>query len=130
MYNRVILIGRTTADVELQYTQGGKAYARATIAINRRYKNQKGEYEADFINLVAWGKTAELLSEHIRKGMLLSLEGELRSGSYEKDGQRLYRTDVLVSNFTRLERLKNATGNESVFGHSEPMDIADDDLPF
>lgn len=130
MYNRVILIGRTTADAELQYTKSNKAFARATIAVNRRYKNQNGDYEADFINLVAWGKTAELLSEYTRKGMLISVEGELRSGSYEKDGQRLYRTDVLVSNFTRLEKSKNATGNESVFGHSEPMDIADDDLPF
>lgn len=130
MYNRVILIGRTTADVELQYTKGSKAYARATIAINRRYKNQNGEYEADFISLVAWGKTAELLREYTRKGMLISVEGELRSSSYEKDGQRLYQTDVLVSNFSRLEKPKNATDNESVFGHSEPMDIADDDLPF
>lgn len=130
MYNRVILIGRTTADAELQYTKSNKAFARATIAINRRYKNQNGESEADFINLVAWGKTAELLSEYTRKGMLISVEGELRSSSYEKDGQRLYRTDVLVSSFRRLEKLKNETGNESVFGHSEPMDIADDDLPF
>lgn len=130
MYNRVILIGRTTADAELQYTKSNKAFARATIAINRRYKNQNGEHEADFINLVAWGKTAELLSEYTRKGMLISVEGELRSSSYEKDGQRLYRTDVLVSNFTRLEKPKNATDNDSVFGHSEPMDIADDDLPF
>ena len=130
MYNRVILIGRTTADAELQYTQNNKAYARATIAVNRRYKNQNGDYEADFINLVAWGKTAELLKEHTQKGMLINVEGELRSSSYEKDGQRLYRTDVLVSNFTRLEKPKNAAGNESVFGHSEPMDIADDDLPF
>lgn len=130
MYNRVILIGRTTADAELQYTKSNKAFARATIAVNRRYKNQNGDYEADFINLVAWGKTAELLSEYTRKGMLISVEGELRSSSYEKDGQRLYRTDVLVSNFTRLEKPKNATDNDSVFGHSEPMDIADDDLPF
>ena len=130
MYNRVILIGRTTADAELQYTQSNKAYARATIAVNRRYKNQNGDYEADFINLVAWGKTAELLKEYTKKGMLINVEGELRSSSYEKDGQRLYRTDVLVSNFTRLEKSKNVAGNESVFGHSEPMDIADDDLPF
>lgn len=130
MYNRVILIGRTTADAELQYTQSNKAYARATIAVNRRYKNQNGDYEADFINLVAWGKTAELLAEHTQKGMLINVEGELRSSSYEKDGQRLYRTDVIVSNFTRLEKSKKAAGNESVFGHNEPMDIADDDLPF
>ena len=87
MYNRVILIGRTTADAELQYTKSNKAFARATIAINRRYKNQNGDYEADFINLVAWSKTAELLSEYTRKGMLISVEGELRSSSYEKDGQ-------------------------------------------
>ena len=130
MYNRVILIGRTTADAELRHTQSNKAYARATIAVNRRYKNQNADYEADFVNIVAWGKTAELLCEYTRKGMLINVEGELRSSSYEKDGQRLYQTDVLVSNFTRLEKPKNATDNESVFGHSEPMDIADDDLPF
>ena len=130
MYNRVILIGRTVSDFELQYTQNNKPYLRATIAVNRRYKNQNGDYEADFFNIVAWGKTAELLREYTRKGMLINVEGELRSSSYEKDGQRLYRTDVVVSNFTRLEKSKNAAGNESVFGHGEPMDIADDDLPF
>ena len=130
MYNRVILIGRTVSDFELQYTQNNKPYLRATIAVNRRYKNQNGDYEADFFNIVAWGKTAELLREYTRKGMLINVEGELRSSSYEKDGQRLYRTDVVVSNFTRREKPKNATDNESVFGHSEPMDIADDDLPF
>ncbi len=77
MYNKVILIGRLTSTPELHKTNNDKSVARATIAVNRRYKDQNGEREADFINLVFWGKLAETLASYATKGSLISVDGRL-----------------------------------------------------
>ena len=89
MYNKVILIGRIVAAPELHKTNNDKSVARATIAVNRRYKDQNGEREADFVNLVLWGKLAETLASYATKGSLISVDGELRTRRYEKNGQTL-----------------------------------------
>ncbi len=95
MYNKVIIIGRLTATPELHKTSNEKSVTRATIAVNRRYKDQNGEREADFINIVLWGKSAETLASYASKGSLISLDGELRTRRYEKDGVTHYVTEVL-----------------------------------
>ena len=91
MYNKVILIGRIVATPELHKTNNDKSVARATIAVNRRYKDQNGEREADFINIVVWGKLAETLASYGSKGSLISVDGELRTRKFEKNGQRAMR---------------------------------------
>ena len=81
MYNKVILIGRLVNTPELNKTANDKSVARATLAVNRRYKGQNGEREADFVNVVVWGKLAETLASYASKGSLISLDGELRHRS-------------------------------------------------
>ncbi|ANO37694.1 tRNA-binding protein [Streptococcus pneumoniae] len=87
MYNKVIMIGRLTSTPELHKTNNDKSVARATIAVNRRYKDQNGEREADFVNMVLWGRLAETLASYATKGSLISVDGELRTRRFEKNGQ-------------------------------------------
>ncbi|MBM7643546.1 single-strand DNA-binding protein [Streptococcus loxodontisalivarius] len=96
MYNKVILIGRLTATPEMVTTANAKSVTRVTIAVNRRFKSQSGEREADFVNVVVWGRLAETLASYGSKGSLISLDGELRTRHYEKDGQKHYVTEVLA----------------------------------
>ena len=103
MYNKVIMIGRLTSTPELHKTNNDKSVARATIAINRRFKDQNGEREADFINIVVWGKLAETLASYATKGSLISVDGELRTRKFEKNGQTNYVTEVLATGFQLLE---------------------------
>ena len=96
--NKVVLIGRLTADPELRYTQSNKAYTRFTIAVNRNFKNESGEKDADFISAVAWDKRAETICNYVRKGNRIGIIGRIQTGSYEKeDGSRGYLTDVIIS---------------------------------
>lgn len=105
--NRIVLIGRLTDQPQLRYTQSNKAFARFTLAVNRQRK-QDGTQEADFINCIAWDKTAELICNYLSKGSFIGVEGRLQTGTYEKaDGSRGYTTDVLVQNIEFLEKKKN-----------------------
>ncbi len=95
--NKVILIGRLTKDPDLRYTQSGTAVASFTLAVNRRFANQNGEREADFINCVAWNKSAEFVANYFTKGQQMALEGRLQVRSYEgDDGKRRWVTEVVV----------------------------------
>lgn len=84
MYNKVILIGRLTAKPEVNQTASGKHVTRITVAVNRRFKTENGDREADFITAVFWGKLAETLASYGGKGSLISIDGELRTRKYEK----------------------------------------------
>lgn len=110
MYNKVILIGRLTSTPELHKTNNDKSVARATIAVNRRYKDQNGEREVDFVNMVLWGRLAETLASYATKGSLISVDGELRTRRFEKNGQMNYVTEVqlLESRAQRAMRENNA----------------------
>ncbi|MGY3780774.1 single-stranded DNA-binding protein, partial [Streptococcus gallolyticus] len=90
MYNKVIMIGRLTAQPELVTTSNEKSVTRVTLAVNRRFKSQNGEREADFISVVVWGRLAETLVSYAGKGSLISIDGELRTRKYEKDGHTNY----------------------------------------
>lgn len=121
MLNKVIITGRLVSDPELRYTSSNKAVATARIASPRDYKNQNGERETDFINLVIWGK-AENFANWIKKGYLVTVEGRLQTRSYEnQQGQRVYVTEVNVSNFDNLQpREHNTTSQQSPdFGPAE-----------
>ena len=99
--NKTILIGRLTADPELRQTQSGISSCRFTVAVNRKYKNDKGEFEADFITCVAWRQTAEFVSRYFNKGKLICVEGSLRNNNYQDKNYpdvTHYNTDVQVEN--------------------------------
>lgn len=92
-------IGRTTKDVELRYSEKGTAVARFTLAINRRFNREK----TDFLNCVAFGKTAELIAQYVKKGNRVGVSGEVQTDSYEKDGRRIYTTNIVVNEVEFLE---------------------------
>lgn len=102
--NRVMLIGRLTAKPELKYTGSNVPFVRFSIAVNRAFSNQDGQREADFINIVAWRKQAETISNYFDKGNQIAIEGRLQTGSYDdKDGKRVYTTDVVLDQFHFIE---------------------------
>ena len=108
MMNKVMLVGRTTKEVDLRFTQNGKAVATVTLAVNRNYKNEKGEREADFPQIVIWGKQAEAFANYVKKGHMVGVEGELRTRTYDGEKGKVYVTEVLVDRFSFLEGKKEA----------------------
>lgn len=99
--NKTILIGRLTSDPELRQSQSGTASCRFTVAVNRKFKNQNGEYDADFISCVAFKQNAEFVSRYFSKGKMIAVEGTLRTGSYQDKNHSdvtHYTTDVFVEN--------------------------------
>ena len=100
--NKVILMGRLTADPELRQTTSGIASCRFTVAVNRRFADKNtGERQADFISCTAWRQTAEFVSRYFRKGSMICVEGTLRTGSYADRNHpdvTHYTTDVFVDN--------------------------------
>ncbi|MFS9232774.1 single-stranded DNA-binding protein [Streptococcus parasanguinis] len=137
MINNVVLVGRMTKDAELRYTPNNQAVATFTLAVNRNFKSQNGEREAYFINCVIWRQQAENLANWAKKGALIGITGRIQTRSYEKQGQRVYVTEVVADNFQLLEFNKQNNQGHSQ-GHSqpdfsrqtEPMNILDSDLPF
>lgn len=125
---------------ELRYTPSNQAVATFTLAVNRRFKNQNGEREADFINCVIWRQNAENLANRGFKGALLGITGAIQTRNFEnQQGQRVYVTEVVADSFQLLEKRDNGNQlqdrNQPDFSqqapmNANPMDISDDDLPF
>ncbi|MEX3623622.1 single-stranded DNA-binding protein [Viridibacillus arvi] len=114
MINRVVLIGRLTKDVQLRYTQNGVAVASFTIAVNRVHTNQQGEREADFINIIAWRKTAENTANFVKKGSLIGIDGRIQTRSYDgQDGKKVYVTEVLAESVQFLDPKGAGNGNNN-----------------
>lgn len=156
--NNVVLVGRMTRDAELRYTPSNVAVATLTLAVNRPFKNQNGEHEADFINVVIWRQQAENLANWAKKGAQIGIIGRIQTRSYDnQQGQRVYVTEVVAESFQLLESRSVREGQgkgqgqggysapnnqapaqptpdfsrqENPFGQTNPMDISDDDLPF
>ena len=108
--NKVELVGRLTRDPEVRYTQGenASAIARFSVAVNRRYKNNEGNYEADFINCVAFGRSGEFIEKYFKKGMAIGISGRIQTGNYtNKDGVKVYTTDVVVEEAEFVESKNN-----------------------
>ncbi|HFU4217782.1 TPA: single-stranded DNA-binding protein [Streptococcus suis] len=118
MINNVVLVGRLTRDAELRYTPSNLAVATFTLAVNRPFKNEAGEREADFINCVIWRQQAENLANWAKKGALIGITGAIQTRSYDnQQGQRVYVTEVLVSQFQLLES-RNSQGGQQNQGSS------------
>lgn len=131
--NTVILIGRLTKDCELKYTANETPVATFSIAVNRDYKNDKGEYEADFINCKVFGSIAETVSKYSKKGDLLGVSGRIQTGSYEKDGHKVYTTEVICKKITFLQQKKEENEFKDMSVKTEQQqqfEITDDMLPF
>ena len=106
MINRVVLVGRLTRDPELRKTQSGTSVCSFTMAVGRRVSTQ-GQPDADFINCVAWNKTADLMTQYLHKGSLIGLEGRIQTRSYDnQQGQRVYVTEVVAESVQFLEPKK------------------------
>lgn len=111
--NKVTLIGRLTRDPEIRYSDGGIAVARYTLAVNR-VKTKDGNQEADFINCVTFGKGAEFAEKYLRKGQQIAVSGRIQTGSYtNRDGQKVYTTDVVVSEHEFTGSKNSDSGNNS-----------------
>ena len=113
MLNRIILIGRLTRDPELRYVPSGQPVAGFTLAVDRPFVNQQGERATDFIDIVAWRKLAEQVTQHLSKGRLVAVEGRLQIRSYEtQDGQKRKVAEVVADAVRFLDR-KGTTSPEA-----------------
>ena len=133
--NKVVLIGRVTKDVELKTTTSGKPVASFTLAVNRDRKNADGNYDADFINCVAFGQQAEIISKYVHKGDKFGINGKLNTRTYDKNGSKVYVTEVIVEGFEFLESKKDKPAESVGFSNAnaedfEEIPMPDGDLPF
>ena len=144
--NKVILMGRLTRDAEVRYSQGdaSTAVARFSLAVDRRFKRDGDDQSADFINCVAFGRTGEFFERFGRKGTKFLVEGRIQTGSYtNKDGQRVYTTDVVVENVEFAESKSSSESNGGYVPADRPSpsqaagdgfmnipDGIDEELPF
>lgn len=129
--NKVMMIGRTTKDIEFTNTNSGTAVARFTIAVDRKYPDQNGEKITDFFNCVSFGNLAETINKYVKKGHKISIVGELWINSYETEkGEKRYSTSICVGEIEFLEKKSNETQGASE-NPPELTEIEDDDsLPF
>ena len=155
MINSVNLVGRLTRDVELRVSQSNVTVATFTLAVNRSFKSANGEREADFINCVAFKKTAEILNQYAGKGSQIGVTGSIQTRNYEnKDNQRVYVTEVIANNIALLDskgsnnasdgqqsqarpntnqaqQTRSQAPDENPFANSKgSVDISSDSLPF
>ena len=123
--NKVVLVGRLTKDPELRYAAGSDiAVCKFTVAVNRMKKD-----EADFINCVAFNKTAETIAQYLTKGRQIAIAGRIQTNSYTSDdGTKRYTTDVVVETFEFCDSNKSNSSNNSIDDDITPVD--DGDMPF
>lgn len=111
MINQVTLVGRLTKDPELRVTTEGNSVVNIVLAVNRNYRNQKGEIDADFVQCTIWRKNAENLSLYCKKGTLIGLMGRIQTRTYESEDGRKYVTEVIAESVRFLEGKRNQVAN-------------------
>ncbi len=134
--NKVILLGRLTKDPDTRYTQtNNKQVTSFSLAVNRRFAKE-GEQQADFINIVAWSKTAEFVSKYFKKGQQVSVVGRLQTRTWDDDqGQKHYATEVIAEEVYFADSKKEGQVDASILDSKTPVNndfeiTSDDDLPF
>lgn len=148
MMNRVVLVGRLTADPELKYLPDGTPVATFTLAVNRTFTNKNGEREADFIRCKVWKRPAENVANFLKKGSLAGVDGRIETRTWETDGKKNFATEVVAESVQFLEPKGQSTNQSSNQNNNQgsnnytrvdedpfkndgqPIDISDDDLPF
>lgn len=147
MLNRVILMGRLTAEPDYRTTQSGVAFVRLGLAVERDFKGQNGERQTDFLNIIAWRQTADFVSKYFHKGQLVAVQGSIQTGSYtDKDGNKRMSFDIVADQVYFAEPKRDnsqqpqsdiagtsanapqAYDNYSNYGEFAPVN--DSDLPF
>ena len=131
--NKAILVGRLTRDPELKSTANGTNVCSFSVAVNRRYKNAEGNYDADFINCTAWRQTAEFVSKYFTKGRMIGVVGSIQTRNYDdKDGKKVYVTEVAADEVCFVESKgdnNNNTAPVADVNDFAPIDDTDE-LPF
>jgi single-strand DNA-binding protein len=139
--NHVTIIGRLARDPEARTTQGGVSTSTMTVAVNRRYRNKDGQYDADFLPVVAWRQTADYCNRYLRKGSKVAVEGSIQTRNYTaQDGSKRYVTEIIADHVEGLDS-RNADGNSATTGNAAPQqsqdagkddftEVMDEDLPF
>lgn len=132
--NKVILIGRICNDIELRYFDGDTGVATINVAVPRAFKNAKGEYETDFIKVVLYNRTAEIVNKNCKKGDQIAIDGRIQVRNYQdKDGNTRLDTSVVCEKITLLNN-KNKTTKEKKEDpfkkFAEDIEIEDNELPF
>ena len=140
--NKVQIVGRLTRDPEVRYSQGDNpsTIARFSVAVNRKFKNSEGNYEADFINCVAFGKSGDFIEKYFKKGMAIGLTGRFQTGNYtNKDGIKVYTTDIVAEEVEFVESKGSGNNSDSATGRPATEisdgfmnipDGIDEELPF
>ena len=134
--NKVELIGRLTVNPELKYTESGKAYTRFTLAVNRRFVKEGQEQTADFINIIAWGKTAEFCDKYFGKGQQIGVSGRIQTRTCDDDqGKKHYVTEVVAEEVDfadgkRTNQQSNTENNKTSEDSFDDFSMANEPLPF
>jgi single-strand DNA-binding protein len=137
--NKVFLVGSVGRDPEIKSTGGGTLVANFSLATSRRYKDSNEEWreQTEWHNLVAWGRTAEVVRDYVKKGNPLHIEGRLQTRSWEKDGHKNYRTEIVIDNLIMLGGKRDGETSSSYSRRSGPApqddvsgEIEDKDIPF
>ena len=141
MFNLVVLTGRLTADPELKTTQSGISVTSFSVAVNRPYRTGEGQ-QTDFMNVVAWRKTAEFIAKYFKKGNMIGIEGSIQTRKYtDKNGNNRTAFEVVVNNAQFVESKRDSAAsqggeqpasfsNAGADDFSDLSDVSDDDLPF
>lgn len=125
--NNVTLMGRLTRDPELKYSQAGKAYCRFSLAVQREFNRE----EADFINCLAFGKTAETIAEYLKKGRRMAIVGRIQTGSYQNsNGDTVYTTEVVADKFEFIDSARSETSKNQSYSNNDDVLDDNDDFPF
>lgn len=140
--NKAILKGNITKDIELKTTTSGVDIVSFTIAVNRNFKNKEGNYDSDFINIIAYKQTATFISKYFHKGSKILLEGRIQTRNYDdKDGKKVYVTEVIAENVELIDKKEVENTNDDVAvptnyksnydgGNDTSIVLSDQDLPF
>lgn len=140
--NVITLTGNAVRDIEIKITPNGKTVANGTIAVKRDFKNPSGEYETDFIDFIALGKTGEIMGNYIKKGDKFGITGRLQIRKWTKDdGSNRYFTEVVVNSFDFPNNQQNSSSQQQQQGNNDQnyndpfssnsaFEINQDDLPF
>ena len=137
--NKAVIVGRLIRDPDVRALNDGKTVSKFTVAVDRRFKNKNSEKEADFIPVVVFGKPAEFVAEYVKKGNMVSVAGRITTGSYEKEGRKIYTTEITADEVNSIGSKKDNQAADTNIDtvaqlNNDPdfvlMDNSSDDPPF
>lgn len=126
--NNILIVGNIVQDNTTRYTGDGKVIVNNSIAVQRNYKNEKGEYESDFFRIVAYRGTADYIDKHIGKGDRVAIQGKLRNNNYEKDGQKYYSNEIVIEEIKLCSKATKEVKNEQPIDNEQQSKNLDDFL--